>query len=480
MLTESKRLQMLILGCRTKVFLRCSQIVYRSSIRFAMDRLNTSDLLGNRAVKSAHSVQGSVEFGGQQMSPVLWLFCLIILVMYAAAGEWALVQHGWLKLDPAFLFLIIAFVFILLALPANARTDLESKSPLAKIGQQQKALIPFGFMVLASLLFSFDTNAYWGQGGKYIFAITYDFHVFVFAIYFGMRVYGISGYRLLLLVTQGILAVSVWGDLAVPELFNPDPLRPGGIAINPNRAAFMVCLLTSLTIRYDKVRWFDLIWLALSGSTVLATMSRAGLIYFASVFVMYVFFVAKNNSVKMSKLIFGFIIFLSCIGFLYSAIGYMLRSEMILGQGITNTHLKMFMGDVEFEWLDPVRLDLITTGISTFLDAPLMGNGTGFSQTQELGWHNTYLRMAVDNGIGGLVCYLWFLGACISLFLKRSYQPGLVFIGVWVLEGLFNHSLIDNRGGLLLLGLALVQSTETKLPKAEVLIRSSQIARAVQ
>ena len=66
-----------------------------------------------------------------------------------------------------------------------------------------------------------------------------------------------------------------------------------------------------------------------------------------------------------------------------------------------------------------------------------------------------YVSRWLDNGVPGIASYLWLLTAASLLFWRRRYLPGLVFMGVVVLEGFFSHNLLDERAFVLLLGVLL-------------------------
>ena len=88
-------------------------------------------------------------------------------------------------------------------------------------------------------------------------------------------------------------------------------------------------------------------------------------------------------------------------------------------------------------------------------ESPWLGYGSGFTMGMPEGPHNMYVSRWLDNGVPGVVSYVWLLTAASLLFWRRRYLPGLVFMGVVVFEGFFSHNLLDERAFGLLLGMLL-------------------------
>ncbi|MCB0335655.1 MAG: hypothetical protein KDD62_05095, partial [Bdellovibrionales bacterium] len=88
-------------------------------------------------------------------------------------------------------------------------------------------------------------------------------------------------------------------------------------------------------------------------------------------------------------------------------------------------------------------------------EAAIIGHGTGFVRRLERKPHNVYLQQWLNNGLFGLVAYLGILISALVLFVIRRYPPGIVFISVSLVAGVFSHTIIDQKPFLILLGMML-------------------------
>src|SRR5687767_8872411 len=106
--------------------------------------------------------------------PLCIIYFLLFFLIYVPATEWTLVYQGWLRIDPALLFLIlIAPLFLGLLLTALDPT----REDLGMIGvYRENAAVIFCFasLSLLSLGYSLHSGSSWEQNGKYAFAVTFD------------------------------------------------------------------------------------------------------------------------------------------------------------------------------------------------------------------------------------------------------------------------------------------------------------------
>jgi len=104
------------------------------------------------------------------------------------------------------------------------------------------------------------------------------------------------------------------------------------------------------------------------------------------------------------------------------------------------------------------RIALLRESWDLIHESPWWGYGAGYTYTLEQGPHNIYVHQWLNNGIGGLLCYVWLLIAVARVFWQRRSRAGLVFIGIVTLEGLFSHNLLEERAFLVALGVLLTMS----------------------
>ncbi len=69
-----------------------------------------------------------------------------------------------------------------------------------------------------------------------------------------------------------------------------------------------------------------------------------------------------------------------------------------------------------------------------------------------------YLEQLVNNGVPGLLSYIWLLVAGYWLFRRRDFTSGKVFVGVITVYGLFSHTVLGERPFQMLYGMLLTLS----------------------
>ncbi len=76
----------------------------------------------------------------------------------------------------------------------------------------------------------------------------------------------------------------------------------------------------------------------------------------------------------------------------------------------------------------------------------------------QVGPHNMDLARLVDNGIPGLIAYLWLLAALFRSAVKTTCHEGTMVVVLLAINGLVNHNLLEERTLWLLLGYSLGSS----------------------
>jgi O-antigen ligase len=92
-------------------------------------------------------------------------------------------------------------------------------------------------------------------------------------------------------------------------------------------------------------------------------------------------------------------------------------------------------------------------------EAPILGQGTGFSRTQTLGPHNQYLEQWANNGIFSLLAYVGMLAGAFWVFRRREFPKGMALILIVTAESVFTHNMFDRSIFLIVLALLLAVST---------------------
>ena len=95
---------------------------------------------------------------------------------------------------------------------------------------------------------------------------------------------------------------------------------------------------------------------------------------------------------------------------------------------------------------DDCRRTSARLALESFAENPLLGKGTGASYEppfDQIGPHNTYLALMVDNGIPGVLLFptlIWLATRHAAQEVKSVSVPFAFFLAYW---GLFSHNLLE-------------------------------------
>lgn len=352
----------------------------------------------------------------------------------------------------------------------------------AQLAQRERLLGPFAALVdnrlslfamalLAAIALvpgAMLAGANWDDGANQIIILPYALIVFALGLMLGGSRPVVTWWPGILFAAWLVATVSIMIELFVPGYFSsfiPADYdwatareRAAGVMGDANTAAFITISLTALLLRYDRLRGRDALLLVLTFLTVLATQSRGGLLLFFLLTAGYL--VITREALKGANLALTVI---GTIGALALLIGVLLPSLSGLPgfsdwEGQRRLQMLTFQTDLLPE--DESRVGLVAEYVELIEERAFIGYGTGFMRRLPTGSHNIYMRYWLDNGLPGLLAYLAFLGSAALLFWHRRFWGGLIFVGLASLQGLFSHTLLDSRGFLLLLALALAVSRD--------------------
>jgi O-antigen ligase len=121
------------------------------------------------------------------------------------------------------------------------------------------------------------------------------------------------------------------------------------------------------------------------------------------------------------------------------------------------------------------------TAVDLVKRSPVIGYGTGYSYSLgEVTPHNMYLQQWINNGLPGLVAYLFLLGASARTFWKRRYARGVLFVFLVAINGMFSHNILEERVFLGLLGILLTCSFYERYPAIASRIARSRLQPVVK
>ncbi len=251
-------------------------------------------------------------------------------------------------------------------------------------------------------------------------------------------------------------AMNLYELLIENNKWSSAPGRSAGFYGNPTISgeALLGYGLVFLTDRVTKLRFVDLILIALVVVGVFATFSRAGVL--ASLLLLTATILMRVRREYVMRILVGLMaISLAAFGFVSYVIHHidlsndaLLRIASLLESG--------GLGDYGTDrgYVATEALDLIETN-------PFFGAGFLASTTLPQGPHNMFVAMMVDFGILGLIIYLTVIVRLIQVARSASghlSRQVLFFVGWLVIFSFASHNLVGNIMTLPLLGFALARA----------------------
>jgi len=312
-------------------------------------------------------------------------------------------------------------------------------------------------VVLFSFISSFVSTAFVEIGPRYVMYPAYDSVIVLLAMLLPIRVHHRTRFRLYVFVALLALIGSVFYDAIHPGTFSAVDTRAAGFPENPNVTAFVLLTLCCLVVDFERIDPLGLISLLLTSVGVLATLSRGGMIMLAFLIVSYVIVVARQKGRGRVRFFGTLVAVAGLVGLILLGSTQLMQRASIFSMQSQNRSA-MLTGQVAIVTPQESRIALLRESWDLIHESPWWGYGAGYTYTLEQGPHNIYIHQWLNNGIGGLVCYVWLLIAVARVFWQRRSRAGLVFIGIVTLEGLFSHNLLEERAFLVALGVLLTMS----------------------
>jgi len=312
-------------------------------------------------------------------------------------------------------------------------------------------------IVLFSFISSFVSTAFVEIGPRYVMYPAYDAVIVLLAMLLPIRAHHRALFRPYVFIALLALVGSVFYDAIHPGTFSVVDTRAAGFPANPNITAFVLLALCCLIVDFERIDFLGLIALLLTSVGVLATLSRGGMIMLAFLVVSYTIVVARQKGRGRIRF-FGTIAAVAGLGGLILLGSSQLMQRASIFSMQSQNRSAMLTGQVAIVTPQESRITLLRESWDLIQESPFWGYGAGYTYTLEQGPHNIYIHQWLNNGIGGLLCYLWLLVAVARVFWRRRSRAGGVFIGIVSLEGLFSHNLLEERAFLVALGVLLTMS----------------------
>lgn len=337
------------------------------------------------------------------------------------------------------------------------------------IKESRSCIIPFAMIAWLSLIGAALPDADLGDGGIELIKSTIDFLLFLLAIPLAIVFVSNANWRfacgLALVASVGSILV----DTVNPGTFSMLEYRAAGFGVNPNMGAAQsgLLLIGVLDWKQPRLTPISCLWVALAFAGVFMTLSRSGILMLGISCSMYLFLCVKRDGMKVIVLLTGLVL---CGGSYALTVADVAKNSTTLLDG-SNSRVKMFTGEFDaMDSADDSRVELVGDYLDLIFKHPILGWGTGFNSGADLGSHNMFLALWVDNGIFGMLAYLMVIWSLFRIGRHHhSWECVAIAINFFV-QSFFSHNLLEDKTLVLLMAIAVgraVLDTPTLKPIAK-------------
>jgi O-antigen ligase len=395
------------------------------------------------------------------------------VTIFFAYVDFHLAQTAALSTASTYIFLWALAGWSAIVLAQCLATPRLAREVIAVYANHVGVLAALLAIVVCSCLFALMPTAYWNDGVMYLLYPPYDALIVVLSMLLAVHAVHRQSFRVYLCGAFAALACSVLYDALYPGTFSIVPDRAAGFAENPNTAAFILMMLSSAIVDLDRFRLSDCVVWALTAVAVFLTLSRGGAILFFCGFAYYAYRTLRTNAARPARLIKGGAALAAMLAVVVASSTFLVERADMFALSF-QPRLDMIHGDSRVVTEDDDRIEALKTAIDLVKQSPVIGYGTGYSYSlNDITPHNMYLQQWINNGLPGLVAYLFLLGAAARTFWRRRYRRGLLFVSIVAINGMFSHNILEERAFLGLLGILLTCSFYERHPAI-----ASRIARS--
>lgn len=380
------------------------------------------------------------------------LYTIAMMTLFLSVADQPLGREGYLPLSPTLTALVSLAPFFTLLLIRDLMTKGGSYI-LLNLRACSVPILSFFCVAATSLLLSVLPSAYWEEGGKWIFLISYGFTISIFATFVPLLVPRF--HKLLPIIGAISLSLLLWSvvkDFTSPGTFTPIDQRAAGFPGNANFCALVAVMTCAACLEYtrDNATWRNSLFLLITGVIITASMSRSGALNFLFLVGTFTYLrLSRINATpqQIARLAGSSLFFTVC------CVGVVCTLTLFSDLVPKGSRLHRLLNNQQVDdGSAGSRLFAVKESLRLIDESPLLGHGTGFSRTMKELPHNLYLQQWVNNGVAGVCALAFFFATSLIFFTKRKFRPGQAFILVAMLGGVFSHNVLDQRAFLLLYG----------------------------
>lgn len=403
---------------------------------------------------------------------LLYILCTLPIILSVA--DQPLNRFGFLPIPPTAFTLMVLSPFVVGAVVSDLRAH-SARRTLLPVQANYLPLSAFFFLGAASLGGALLPTAYWEEGGKWVFLITYGLIVATCASYIPLHGLSLFSIQNIGLISLALVAGSLYHDFQVPGTYAPLTERPSGFSGNANYSALISVMIAAAALDYSCRRrgWFNILVFGVTAYIVIGTMSRSGAVELVTLLGAFAYFRLRDSS-NLQREFRRIVVSFMCLALVAVGTVSYLANSVPAGGNQSRLYRLTHSKRVD-DGSTASRLFAVQECLRRINESPIVGHGTGYARTLPELPHNLYLQQWVNNGLPGFLGYINFLGMSLYLFSTRRFRPGQAFILVALVGSCFSHNVLDQRTFLVLFGVLLTLSLHYPRPTID---RYSRVASA--
>jgi O-antigen ligase len=226
-------------------------------------------------------------------------------------------------------------------------------------------------------------------------------------------------------------------ELVVPNLISISEGRSAGFYENPNNSAAALIICMILAVDFTKHTRLGFLIITSGAMAVLATFSRAGILFMALLALAYIILPRGRDSLSGVQRMAIF-----AVGaFGLAVVIAILLNFVNLSPGAKGRLVSVISADFS-DASSAERLDATRYAFDQFLHYFWNGRGLGAPEMYDLRTHNSFVHIGVEYGVGGLILYLVILFAGLLKVAQYGWNRAInltLLAGFLFYDSAFDH-----------------------------------------